>query len=487
MPGHYSAVLPSAPAWQPWATLAFQQAQRARRPVLLLLDTAWSLPSRHLRDDVLAAPEVAARIDAQFVAVHVDADWRPDIADRYGLGAWPTLLALTPEGHVLGGGVGARADLADWLDRTARLFAAHDGSLSVPPVEASAPAHPVEPAVGLLECYAALHEAVDPETETFGVVGQPLLSPTLAALACAAAGLHDDLVDTAARTIDRLLGSARWDGDRGLLRCAGPEPFLAGDPVGRLDEQAEWTRVLAHALSCDARPAWRAALEASVEALRTAYRHPARPVWLATRSLSDDAARGQADAPVFIEATARACRALCSAAIALEVVEPAAEAIAALEHVVPAAYSRGAGVAHVLTHRPHGPALLLDATLVAHALLGAQRWRDQPVYRDLADELLRNACSRLAQPDGALADRRATLAGANGVGRLAQPLRPIEANADAARGLTLLSAGEAVAADAACAILRAVHADARNAGGFAAPAVLAWATVLSPEHPISVW
>jgi hypothetical protein len=32
-----------------------------------------------------------------------------------------------------------------------------------------------------------------------------------------------------------------------------------------------------------------------------------------------------------------------------------------------------------------------------------------------------------------------------------------------------------------------VHADARAAGAFAAPAALAWAAVLSPEHPMSLW
>jgi hypothetical protein len=155
--------------------------------------------------------------------------------------------------------------------------------------------------------------------------------------------------------------------------------------------------------------------------------------------------------------------------------------------MVPRVYSQGAGVAHVLTSRPHGPALLIDAMVVAHALLDADPWRSQPVYRDLADELVLSAFSRLTHTNGALLDRRSTMAGANAVGRLAVPVCPLEGNAEAARACVRLGPHDDEWQARALRVLLGVHADARQAGGFAAPLALAWASVLAPEHPISVW
>ena len=48
--------------------------------------------------------------------IRVDADRRPDIAERYSLGGWPTTAFLTPDGDVLGGGTFVeRQRLADVL------------------------------------------------------------------------------------------------------------------------------------------------------------------------------------------------------------------------------------------------------------------------------------------------------------------------------------------------------------------------------------
>ncbi len=454
--------------------------------MLLLIDTAWSSSSRHVREHLLAREVVARLIHERFVPVHVDADWRPDIADRYGLGVWPTLLALTPEGHVLGGGTGPWPDLEAWLDRTARLFALHDGRLPVPQACELPEPVPVSPADGLAEACAAVAGAVRDEG-AFGGDDQPVLQPVVAALACASCGVHEELADAAIRTVDGLLASPRWDAASGVLRCRGPQPYEAGEPFGRLDDQAEWVRVLACACACEARPAWRAALERAVHGLLTAFTHPSRPAWMAT-SVNHTPRTPASDGPIFVDATARACRALFAAADVLGTAEPASAAIAAIEHVVPAAYSRGSGLAHVLTHRPHGPALLADSVLVAHALVLAQAWRETPVYRDLADELVRSARSRLTLPSGALTDRRATLAGANGVGRLADSFRPLDANTDLARLLLHLPVADADARrEEACRILRGVHGEGRSARGFAASLALAWAAVLAPDHPVSLW
>ena len=56
--------------------------------------------------------------------IRVDPDRRPDIAERYSLGGWPTTAFLTPDGDVLGGGTFIdRHRLADVLRRVSAVFA----------------------------------------------------------------------------------------------------------------------------------------------------------------------------------------------------------------------------------------------------------------------------------------------------------------------------------------------------------------------------
>ena len=463
--------------WLPWATPSFLRAQQTRRPVLLLLDTAWSASSRRFVTETLASADVIEAITTQFVAVRVDADWRPDIADRYGADAWPTLLALTPEGHVLGGGLPG-AGLAAWLNLAARRFREADWARPARAAAVGATSTVrIDPADAVAEIWAQVAASVDPASGTFGNAGQPDLSPALAALAGAASDLDPTLTAAATETIDRLLSSPRWNPSRGILLCRGVSATSVGDPVARLETQADWVRLLVRAVECDPRPAWRAALQTAVDGLRTAF-GPVSTGW-----------RPWADGPAItiVDATARACRALLAVAQYRDDGDLAREAIAALEAMVPRVYSQGAGVAHVLTSRPHGPALLTDAMLVAQALLDGDPWRSQPVYRDLADELVRSAFSRLAHTSGALLDRRSTMAGANAVGRLAEPVCPLEGNAEAARACMRLGPHDQEWQARALQVLLGVHVDARRAGGFAAPVALAWTSVLTPEHAISVW
>jgi uncharacterized protein YyaL (SSP411 family) len=453
--------------WLPWATAAFQRAQQARRPVLLLLDVAWSTPCRHLADVTFARPDIVELVEQAYVPVRVDADWRPDIADRYGLGAWPAVLALTPEGHVMAGGTPGDVDLRAWLRRVDERFRQHDGRWPAPAAAVRTVGSDVTLPAAVSDLRAQLLAAIDPASGAFGAGGQPALGPALAALAWAVSGLDDTLSDATIATIERLLVSARWDAARGLLLCRGTSLWHAGESFARLGTQAEWVRLLARAFECDPRPEWRAALTSAVSGLRAVMR-------------TDDGV-------TFVDATSRACRALLAAAQALDDETAAAAAIETLEAMLPRAYTRGAGVAHVLTTRVHGPALLADAMLVAHALLDADPWRAQPVYRDLAEELVRSALSRLRHESGALVDRRPTMAGANAVGLLAQPMTPLEGNADAARACVRCGPEDAWWLAQARQILSGVHAEARVAGGFAAPPALAWAAVLAPNHAISVW
>lgn len=80
------------------AALAAAKAQGKR--VLLDVGAYWCPPCRKLDEEVFVLPEVGAAIDRGYVAVHVDAEKGegPEVAARYRVQAYPTLLVLEASG-----------------------------------------------------------------------------------------------------------------------------------------------------------------------------------------------------------------------------------------------------------------------------------------------------------------------------------------------------------------------------------------------------
>jgi uncharacterized protein YyaL (SSP411 family) len=94
----------SGVAWLAWTPAAFAHAAAADKPILLSIVTTWSASCEEMDRRTYADPAVAAAIADLVVPVRVDADRRPDVAERYTLGGWPTTALLTPGGELLGGG-----------------------------------------------------------------------------------------------------------------------------------------------------------------------------------------------------------------------------------------------------------------------------------------------------------------------------------------------------------------------------------------------
>jgi hypothetical protein len=462
--------------WRPWHTAAFLEAQRRHRPVLLLLDTAWSPACARAHVDVFSRPDVVAAVTDTTVPVRVDADLRPDIGDRYGLGHWPSLLILTPEGHVLTGGTHMHDALAARIRDAARVFAAHEGPWPPPlPVTGPAPTLPADDAA-VLDAFAMAIEATrDSRTGACVHDGRPSAGAALFALAHATARGDAEWASTAADTIEALDRAAPSIGDTGVVAFATDAEGAA--TVARVEDQADWVGVLSRAVRLEPWPDWTTQLDRLVHGLRSTFRRDDghwRP-WPGA-------------APVLVDASARACRALLAAADALDRSDLAHEAIDSLEVLAPIAYSRGSGVSHVIADgRTRGPVLLDDAMLLAHALLDADAWRADPVYRDLAEELVRTSLSRLQEPSGAIRDRIAALAGAGQVGRLADAHHPLTGNAATARLLRRLFPDDAGHADEARRILAAVTPEAIAAGAFGAPVALAWHALGPAGAVIAAW
>ncbi|MGE5176409.1 MAG: DUF255 domain-containing protein [Hyphomicrobiales bacterium] len=101
------ALVPVHPAgaatvpWRPWSRAAFEQAHRERRLVLLEIGSTWSHACHVVEKTVWGDSTVTAAVDSYYVAIRADGDRRPDIADRYLAGGWPTTAILTSDGQVL--------------------------------------------------------------------------------------------------------------------------------------------------------------------------------------------------------------------------------------------------------------------------------------------------------------------------------------------------------------------------------------------------
>ena len=209
--------------WHPWSTAAFQRAHASGRPVLLSLVTGWSAACAEMEAHVFALPAVAAAIEAYAVPIRVDADIRPDIAERYGLGGWPTTVWLTPDGEMLTGGTYVDAEtliarLRDVAERFKRDRVTLLQQASVARAQRRAPGESGVTAsaqeMTLEDIRERLLTEYDEEHAGFGRDEKfPLASPIRFALQTR----DPDLLDIAVRTLDRIADSEISDPQTGAF------------------------------------------------------------------------------------------------------------------------------------------------------------------------------------------------------------------------------------------------------------------------------
>jgi hypothetical protein len=141
---------PASITWRGWDTVAFEQARRDGKPLLVMVTAFGCHPCRTLERDLPAS--VTPAVGARFVALRVDADEQPHVADALALAArdsgapaaLPLLVALSPDGRRLeaaptpspGEREGPRR-LTRWLEAAARIAALTPEPARTPPAVAS--------------------------------------------------------------------------------------------------------------------------------------------------------------------------------------------------------------------------------------------------------------------------------------------------------------------------------------------------------------
>lgn len=481
--------------WRPWCASTFAEARAADAPVLLSLGPAWCRATAAMTTGTYADAAVGQLIADRFVPVRVDADARPDIADRYSLGGWPTTVFLTPDGDLLGGETYIRAErMRALLPQVAEAFAAQRdaiverrGPAAAPPVPAGAPDQAMDGwlASHLLDQFDAAHGG-------FGNGRKRVHAAALEYAARRAAAGEDGFV----AVVDRTLRAIGWGGLYDEVNGG----------VFRHCFRADWTEPATEKLLAVNAAVLRLLLERDREQYRDRAAHliryvrrtllgrpQGRAVFFASQRADPGYYAGDTRSPppvdraAYVDCTALMVQASTRAATVLGDETLLADAVDALEQVVAGTYERGGGIAHRAGDGDGGPAavrgLLGDQVAASAALLDLHAITDRDVYRDMAEELMHFCLRHLW--DGTVGGFRDRVHAHDDIGLLREAAYPFTVNCDAARVLLRLArlTGQSFFLDHAVSTLAAQTAVARSHGPDAATYVLALQDLAAARDP----
>ena len=87
--------------WRAWSPEAFAEAKREHKFVILDLEAVWCHWCHVQAGTTYRDPKVVELIRSRYIAVRVDQDARPDIANRYEDYGWPATVIYAPDGAEL--------------------------------------------------------------------------------------------------------------------------------------------------------------------------------------------------------------------------------------------------------------------------------------------------------------------------------------------------------------------------------------------------
>jgi uncharacterized protein YyaL (SSP411 family) len=476
--------------WLPWSADAFARARDESKPVLLSIAAAWCQGCLEMERTTFADPAVQESVVEGFVAIRVDADKRPDLAERYALGGLPTTAFLTDDGAIVGGGTYVPAErMIDVLDQVAEAFRTRRGEIDRRAHGARDRAAAVRPR-GPLSADALIpliFASYDSEHAGFGTGAKfPVTAPLhLGLMLCDGDADARAIVE---QTLDRMADSALYDEvDGGFFRYATCRDWSSASEEKLLEVNAVLFRLYLEASDVLHLARYR---DRAVDVLRYVQ------TWLADQSeggwagsqhaapgyyaLKDPAARAKAspprvDAVLYSGWNGQMVSAALRGSRSLEDSGLGEFAVKSLERVLLSCYQPGGGVAHYHDGDAHVRGLLDDQVQTAAAALDAFDATGDVTYEMMAEELGHYILRTLWDPgEGGFFDR--THADSpDEIGLLRENLKPFVSNCEAARMLIRLAAtsGDREFHDRAEVTLRSVAGSAPGQGPLAAHYVLA--------------
>jgi len=443
-------------AWQAWSDDVAVRARAEGRVVLLTVSAAWCHWCHVMQRETYADPRVVARVAARFLPVKVDADARPDLAERYAEYHWPATVFLAGDGREVLALRGYRGpdDFLRILDDVERAVRTGRSLLDAPPSRNEA----VAGAVALDALRARLVAVLDGTwDEAHGGWGFGQKYPFAPAAEHAWLVSRDDGGAMAGARARRTL--AAWEALLdpvwgGLYQYSEGGTWATPHYEKVMAVQAGALRAYAEGFRRTQDPRWRRDGEAVVRYLRSHLRAPSGAFYTSQdadlrrpdgRSVDGVAFFGRdaegrralgiprVDEAVYAQENGWAVEALVAWAVAVGDPSALADAVRAARVVLASHGDPAGGLRHAADDR--GPLHLGDQVAFGRALValwsatGERAWLDRAVA--LGDGLL----TRFTDPA-----RGGFLATPAGGGPFAEPLRPFEGNVAAARFLLALAA-----------------------------------------------
>lgn len=100
-PAPRPAAPPPPVAWAPWTPEAFARAQREGKHILVSVQASWCHWCHVMNERTFGDAAVRRRLAHGFVAIKVDSDARPDLAERFADYAWPATVLLDPDAQIV--------------------------------------------------------------------------------------------------------------------------------------------------------------------------------------------------------------------------------------------------------------------------------------------------------------------------------------------------------------------------------------------------
>ncbi|MCZ6636088.1 MAG: DUF255 domain-containing protein [bacterium] len=106
--------------WRSWS--ARDSASVLERPMLLFLYTERSFWCREMVRQCFENADLAREINRGTFPIRIDADMRPDLVERFGMGGFPSTVFLTPQGDWITGGTYLDPEDLQRLLRRVRIY-----------------------------------------------------------------------------------------------------------------------------------------------------------------------------------------------------------------------------------------------------------------------------------------------------------------------------------------------------------------------------
>src|SRR2546428_8766691 len=431
--------------WHPWSQEAFDEARHTGRPILLSISAVWCHWCHVMDETTYSHPGVIDIINREYVPVRVDNDVRPDINQRYNMGGWPTTAFLTASGDILTGGTYLPPDqMATRLIRVGDSYRANQADIASRVLEArKRAASGVARSVGELEpglvdtILDAVKSAYDPEYGGFGNAPKfPQADAILLLLEQSVLRSDPELRSMAVHTLEQMAGGGTYDHvEGGFFRYSTTQDWSVPHFEKMLEDHAGLVGGLALA-------GMRDQLDATTGYLDHVLRDPATGLYAGSQDADetyyslDAEGRARATAPyvdhrVYTSWNAALAISYLDAAIRCDRPALREHAAALLSSLFGERYTRSGGLAHaegVAGQLPDQAWGLWAAVRAHESGLGGQ-WLEQA--RDLAQHLEDRYADREL---GGYFDH----AGADQLGRLSEPIKPLAENSIAAMALTEL-------------------------------------------------